>query len=142
MATPKPLAKHKKANGYQELKQVLMEAKENILPLPQTLELSKEKDFVACCFRDSNNKKYYLLSDSCINSLIESAKELEKNKYLFKLEQEIYKNMPIDFEDVWCIALKELAGNFNKNPKNLIKNIRKRYPYLFMDFNLSLNQTY
>ena len=50
--------------------------------------------------------------------------------------------MPIDFEDVWCIALKELAGNFNKNPKNLIKNIRKRYPYLFMDFNLSLNQTY
>lgn len=142
MATPKPLTKHKKANGYQELKQVLMEAKENILPLPQTLELSREKDFVAYCFRDSNNKKYYLLSDSCINSLIESAKELEKNKYLFKLEQEIYKNMPIDFEDVWCIALKELAGNFNKNPKNLIKNIRKRYPYLFMDFNLSLNQTY
>lgn len=142
MATPKPLIKYKKANDYQELKRALLEAKDNTLPLPQTLEFPKEKERMIYCFKDSNNKEYYLLSSSCINSLIESAKELEKNKYLLKLEQEIHKNMPIDFEDVWCIAIKELAGKFNKNPKNLIKNIRKRYPYLFIDFNLSLNQIY
>lgn len=142
MATPKPLMKHKKQNNYQELKRALLKAKDNVSPLPETLESFENKDFMAYCFRDSKDKEYYLLSSACIQSLVESTKELEKNKYLFKLEQEIYKNMPIDFEDVWCIAMKELGKNFNKDPKNLIKNIRKRYPYLFVDFNLPLTHSY
>jgi len=134
LATPKPLINHTKQDNLEILKQAIIEAKNNTITLPTPLDKIIDEESLPYCFKDSNNEEYYLLPSHIIKTLLESAKKLQRDKYLFQLEQEIHKNMPIDFEDVWCIAIKEIGKNFQKDPKRLIKNIRKRYPYLFIDF--------
>ena len=129
MATPKPLINHTKQDNLEILKQAIIEAKNNIITLPTPLDKIIDEESLPYCFKDSNNEEYYLLPSHIIKTLLESAKKLQRDKYLFQLEQEIHKNMPIDFEDVWCIAIKEIGKNFQKDPKRLITNIRKRYPY-------------
>ncbi|WP_104722713.1 DUF2603 domain-containing protein [Helicobacter mesocricetorum] len=135
MATSKSLIQHKETNCYQKLKQAIMQTHKHISDLPESLQ-NFPKDSLAYCLKDSNNEEYYLLSAKIVKALMESAKKLEEDKYLFKLEQEIYKSMPIDFDDVWCIALKEIK-NYKKDPKKIIQNIKKRYPYLFINFDMN-----
>ena len=135
MATSKSLIQHKETNCYQKLKQAITQTHKYVSDLPESLQ-DFPKDSLAYCLKDNNNEEYYLLSTKIVRALMESAKKLEEDKYLFKLEQEIYKSMPIDFDDVWCIALKEIK-NYKKDPKKIIQNIKKRYPYFFVNFDLN-----
>lgn len=132
MATPKPLIKQ--ANSVQKTNN-LCESLQEILKSAKTQAVIGDSALdgdLTYCFKDKNAQEFYLVSKKNMQQLLESAKQLEIDKYLFKLEQEIYYNVPIDFEDVWCIALKE-AKNCKKEPKALVKNLKKRYPYLFFE---------
>ena len=115
MATPKPLVKQN--NSYKTLKEILKNTES------LSCELSLENK--AYSMQDINKQEFYLLPKKEVEKLLQMAKNLETNKYLFALEQEIYKNMPIDFEDVWCIALKEIKLG-KKEPKIIVKNLKKR----------------
>ena len=134
MATSKPLTQSQEQNHHKELKQAITQSQKQVHELPLSLK-DFPKDTLAYCLKDENNEEYYLLSAKIIKAIIKSAKKLEEDKYLFKLEQEIYKSMPIDFDDVWCIALKEIK-NYKKNPKTIIKDIKRKYPYLFVNFDV------
>ncbi|WP_300792765.1 DUF2603 domain-containing protein [Helicobacter sp. UBA3407] len=132
MATPKPLVKrnnsiHQTNNLYDSLQEIIHNAK------TQSKDYDSDLDGdLTYCFKDKNAQEFYLVSKKNMQQLLESAKQLEIDKYLFKLEKEIYYNVPVDFEDVWCIALKEIK-NYEKEPKALVKNLKKRYPYLFFE---------
>lgn len=131
MATPKPLVKRtdspQKNNLYESLQEILKNA--DIQPMLYDSVLDENLTY---CFKDKKAQEFYVVSQKNIQQLLEAAKQLEIDKYLFKLEQEIYYNVPIDFEDVWCIALKEVK-NYKQEPKALVKNLKKRYPYLFFE---------
>ncbi|CAM2773742.1 DUF2603 domain-containing protein [Helicobacter burdigaliensis] len=136
MATSKSL-KNIHKNPYVDLTRELKIAKKNPKEAKAVLKktlIDHLEDKIYCL--NHEGEEYYLLPKKLLNSFAEATKELERQKILFSLEQEIYKNMPIDFDDVWCIALKELQSNFKKNPKELIKRIKKHHPYLFFDYRL------
>ncbi len=132
MAAPKPLVKRinsldRTKNLYESLQEILG----NTNTQPMTYDSTLDEN-LTYCFKDNKSQEFYLVSKKNMQQLVESAKQLEIDKYLFKLEQEIYYNVPIDFEDVWCIALKEVK-NYKQEPKVLVKNLKKRYPYLFFE---------
>ncbi len=134
MAAPKPIIKQEE-NVFQTLKKILSDAQ--ISTAFCDIVLDGENCY---SLKDKNQQEFYLISKKSMQSLVESAKKLEREQYLFRLEQEVYKSMPIDFEDVWCIALKE-AKNYKKEPKLIVKNLKKRYPYLFLTFLNQLDTT-
>ncbi|MCI5968667.1 DUF2603 domain-containing protein [Helicobacter sp.] len=125
MATPKPL---EAKENYKTIKEVLNHKNMESLSYASTL---KENGIYSLV--DSNAQEFYLIPKKVMHSLMRELKNLESDKYLFKLEQEIYKNMPVDFDDVWCVALKEVR-DYKKEPKAVVKHLKKRYPYLFLDF--------
>ena len=89
--------------------------------------------------QDAQGQEFYLIPKGAMQQCIQAIQTLEREKYLFALEQEIQRSMPIDFDDVWCIALKEIK-NHKKDPRILVKNLKKRYPYLFLNFLDSFNK--
>ena len=128
MATPKPL------EAQQETLQEILKSKE-LTPLKYDALLEENGIYPLL---DCNNQEFYLIPKVAIQKLREEFKQLENAKYLFKLEQEIYKSMPVDFDDVWCIALQEIKHD-KKEPSRVVKHLKKRYPYLFLSFLDKLN---
>lgn len=132
MATQKPLIKQansvqQASNAYDSMQEILKSSNAESVIYDSVLN-----ENLTYRFEDKNKQEFYLISKKNMQQLLKSAKQLEIDKYLFKLEQEIHYNVPIDFEDVWCIALKEVK-NYRKEPKALVKNLKKRYPYLFFE---------
>ena len=127
MATSKQLTVNK--DEYTNIKQQAIKARSNTQRINETIDISTNLAFI----KDASNNEFYLLSPQTMESVIRLAKDLEIDKYLFELEKEIHKNTPIDFDDVWCIAIKEVK-NYKKDPKIIVKNIKKQYPYLFLSF--------
>jgi len=70
-----------------------------------------------------------------MNSLQHMGEEVFKSR----LEKAIAKELPIDFHDVWAVAIDELQKRLkdgttkpsNINLESLIKNIKREHPNLF-----------
>lgn len=71
-----------------------------------------------------------------LNTLLEGTKELQNELLKLRLEREVLMNMPVDFDDVMVVALKECEKNPINifNTRELILNIKKRYPNLFLEY--------
>jgi len=91
---------------------------------------------------DGEGKVYLLSSIESLLQLIKSLNETKYENFNLKLEKAILENLPIDFNDVWVVAMSEiqkrLAESQNKNVldidiKRLIKEIKKNHPNLFMN---------
>lgn len=126
MATPKPLTQQE--NIYKQLKEIIKIAdKESIVC---DISLNKSTSYT---LQDNNAQEFYVIPKQEMRKLIKIAKNIQIDEYLLRLKQEIHKNMPIDFEDVWCIALKE-AKDYKKEPETIVKSLKRRHPYLFLSF--------
>jgi len=88
-----------------------------------------------------DDKVYVLSSLEAILHLIKSLNEAKYENFNLKLEKAILENLPVDFNDVWVVAMSEiqkrLADTKNKNLldidiKKLIQDIKKHHPNLFM----------
>ncbi len=88
-----------------------------------------------------DDKVFVLSSLASIMQLIKSLNEAKYENFNLKLEKAILENLPVDFNDVWVVAMSEiqrrLAESKNKNLldidiKQLVKDIKKNHPNLFM----------
>ncbi len=84
---------------------------------------------------DEQQKLHALLSIETLSKMIEHFKKAEQETLFLKLEKSILQHLPLDFQDVWTVAMEEI----NKSKKReidfdkLIKKIKKEHPNLFLD---------
>jgi len=91
---------------------------------------------------DGEDRVYVLSSIESILQLIKSLNESKYENFNLKLEKAILENLPVDFNDVWVVAMSEiqkrLAESKNKNVldidiKQLVREIKKNHPNLFLN---------
>ena len=98
---------------------------------------------------DEKNKIHTVLPVEATVRLINSLKKAQEENFNLKLEKSIWQNVPIDFEDVWVVAMDEIRKMakesedkqvLNINIDKLLKKIRKEHPNLFIDMQKILMQ--
>ncbi|EKL1318277.1 DUF2603 domain-containing protein [Campylobacter lari] len=110
--------------------------KEKKLSLKNGHELAPEPWFIV----DENGEVKTMFSVKTLIEFLQNAKEVQKDNFELKLEKAIYQQIPIDFNDVWTVAMDEIKHQVAKGVKEvnidldqLISNIHAKYPNLFIN---------
>lgn len=77
-----------------------------------------------------------LVSANLFEAIINALKNTQKENFELKLEKSIWQHIPVDFGDVWSVAIDEIRGSkFKKEPNldKIIKKIKREHPNLFVD---------
>ena len=90
---------------------------------------------------DENQKMHTMVSIDTMHKLIENFRQLQKDNFDLKLEKTILQYVPIDYQDVWTVAMdeiKNIASSSSKKSLNidlekLLRKIRKDHPNLFLN---------
>lgn len=92
---------------------------------------------------DENKKLHTMMSMRSINKIVENFRATQEENFNLKLEKTIWQNIPIDFQDVWAVAMdeiKDMASNGHKDSKvinvdleELVSKIKEEHPNLFLN---------
>ena len=94
------------------------------------------KNFKSPWFAIKNEEPYIFMPAEILDMVFRMLRTAQKESFELRLERSIWQHMPIDFGDVWRVAMDELArGNFAKEPdlEKLIAKIKQEHPNLFVD---------
>jgi len=101
---------------------------------------AKEPWFVV----DENQKLHTMMSINSINKIVKNFRDTQEENFNLKLEKTIWKNIPIDFQDVWAVAMDEIKSIANSKEEDikvinvdleeLIAKIKTEHPNLFLNF--------
>lgn len=93
---------------------------------------------------DEKKKVHTMMSMHSVNKIVKNFKNSQEENFNLKLEKTIWQNIPIDFHDVWAVAMddiKSMASNGKKDSKvinvdleKLIEKIKEEHPNLFLNF--------
>ena len=89
------------------------------------------------------DKPCALVPAELFEAVINALKNAQKENFELKLERSILQNLPIDFGDVWTVAIEEIKkANYKKEPNldRLIAKIKKEHPNLFLDMRSLVNK--
>ena len=89
------------------------------------------------------DKPCALVPAELFEAVINALKNAQKENFELKLERSILQNLPIDFGDVWTVAIEEIKKANNKKEPNLdrlIAKIKKEHPNLFLDMRSLVNK--
>jgi len=91
---------------------------------------------------DDDNKAYAFIPADTFSQMLEALKKTSQENFNLKLEKTIWQNVPIDFEDVWVVALEEVRAHARKEDPNkpvsidldkLLDKIKNDHPNLFIN---------
>lgn len=102
-----------------------------ILTLKRGSWSGKEPWFVL----DEKQKLHALIPIEALSKVMENLKQMEEEAFSMKLEKSILQQLPIDFQDVWTVAMVEVQKKKTKDIdfEKLIRKIKKEHPNLFLD---------
>ena len=93
---------------------------------------------------DENQKLHTMMSIKSINKIIKNFRETQEENFNLKLEKTIWQHIPIDFQDVWTVAMDEIKSMatmkskevkvINVDLEKLINKIKYEHPNLFFKF--------
>jgi hypothetical protein len=91
---------------------------------------------------DEEKKLHTMISMDSVSKIINNFKASQQENFNLKLEKTIWQNVPIDFQDVWAVAMDEIKA-MSKSSKNskvinvdleaLVAKIKQEHPNLFLD---------
>jgi len=91
---------------------------------------------------DEDKKIHTMMSMDSITKIINNFKASQQENFNLKLEKTIWQNVPIDFQDVWAVAMDEIKSMTKNNGgskvvnvdlESLVAKIKKEHPNLFLD---------
>jgi hypothetical protein len=92
---------------------------------------------------DENQKLHTMMSINSVNKIVENFRATQEENFNLKLEKTIWQNIPIDFKDVWAVAMDEIksmaiqegdeAKVINVDLEELISKIKAEHPNLFLN---------
>lgn len=92
---------------------------------------------------DENQKLHTMMSINSVNKIVKNFRETQEENFNLKLEKVIWQNIPIDYQDVWAVAMDEikfLIANkdqdtqvINVDLEKLITKIKAEHPNLFLN---------
>lgn len=93
---------------------------------------------------DENEKIHALVTIDTLTKMVKNLNDAHQENFDLKLERTIWQHFPVDFGDVWVVAMDEIKKMAKKSDKatavklnldKLISDIKKKHPSLFMDIN-------
>jgi len=98
---------------------------------------------------DKDQKIHTIISLDTLLQIIKSLRQAQEENFNLKLEKTIWQNVPIDFQDVWIVAMDEIKkrlkeskdkNQVNINIEKVVQDIKKKHPNLFLNMDKLLSQ--